>query len=823
MLVLTLFSTLAAAAARAAPDPTLATMTARLAAQTVVQPQFLPYWDAQCDAILALMAPNGSFTDIDYHFSQPALWPAYNHSKRVEWLTAAWITPGSKHFGDAHTLERTLASLDYWLAFGTDFKQANWWWWTIGIPITLGISTNILAPHLLPNQTAAAAAQLALAHPKGFTGANLVWCAEGAIYRGLLEGNATLVAEALALSFATLAVTPGSAEGIKSDGAFFQHGAQIYNGGYGASYVQGIAMMLSWTRGTPLGLADSDPRVAVYSSLALDGTQRMLTYGAPPAGSPWGVALYDVSVIGRDISRPYASNWGMQAGPQAIGSGVMPQGYGLTPALMAGVGGPRAAEFVAFAALLNGSATAAQGAAALLGNRVFHTADYAVHASAAGDWAASPESGGAAPPAPGVGWVATVRAASTRTLRCEAINSENKQGAHLSDGALYLSLTGYESVDAFPAWDFQRISGTTVVAGAFTGTNGTGSAGTTAAVGGASDGARGSAVLDVATRGEGLFMRRAVFFFEDLYVVLAANVTSAAHPGAPVWSTIAQRRLTASGTFTSDSAGAPLAPGFNGTLPATTWWIWEGGVGVLCAFVGPPCRAGASRAPFYPPTASPPPPPPPYLPPNAVFEGGPPRAPLRLSTAVRTGTWGSIGAESGSVSVALFLLSLELPAPVAGAAIAYAVMPNVRRATFVAAAAALRDAGGLRVVRNDARAQAVLHGGAGVMQAAVWALDDGPAPARAALDAGVAGWRAAVDAVGAFIVSAAPGALNFTAAAPAQGGAWTARLAIDRSVPAARLPAGNATCGAAPWAIELLTPPGDGRSQTASCGSSSTP
>ena len=67
------------------------------------------------------------------------------------------------------------------------------------------------------------------------------------------------------------------------------------------------------------------------------------------------------------------------------------------------------------------------------------------------------------------------------------------------------------------------------------------------------------------------------------------------------------------------------------------------------------------------------------------------------------------------------------------------------------------------------------------------------------------------------------GGLCLTAAAPAQGGAWTARLAIDRAVPAARLPAGNATCGAAPWAIELLTPPGDGRSQTASCGSSSTP
>ncbi len=186
---------------------------------------------------------------------------------------------------------------------------------------------------------------------------------------------------------------------------------------------------------------------------------------------------------------------------------------------------------------------------------------------------------------------------------------------------------------------------------------------------------------------------------------------------------------------------------------------------------------------------------------------------------MRTGDWSTIGAESGRVSTALFVLSLELPAPVVGAAIAYAVVPNVRRATFVAAAAALRTAGGLRVVRNDAGAQAVLHGGAGVMQAAVWALDDGPAPARAALDAGVDGWRAAVDAVGAFVVTGAPGAgaLAFTAAAPAQGGAWTARLAIDRAVPAARLPAVNATCGAAPWAVELLAPPGDGSSQTATC------
>jgi chondroitin AC lyase len=428
-------------------------MLSRITAQTIVQPQFIPYWDQQCSAILALLAPDGSFTDIDYNYTQPALWPAYNHTKRVEWLTAAYITPRSAHYNSSAVLGRALAALDWWLVKGPEVTslQKNWWWSKIGIPITLGITANILAPRLLPNQTAAAAAQLALARTQGYTGANLVWCAEGVIYRGLLQGNATLVAEALAASYATIVVTPGGAEGVKADGAFMQHGAQLYNGGYGASYVQGIAMMLSWTHGTPLGIPDDDPRVAIYSRLALDGTQRMMTYAAPPPGSGWGVALYDVSVIGRDLSRPYSSNWGMQAGVQVTGSGVMPQGYGLTPVLMAGVGGPRGAEFRAFAQLLNGSASPAVGAAALLGNRVFYTADYAAHASGAGNYSAG------APVAPGVGWMATVRAASTRTLRCEAINGENKLGAHLSDGALYLYVTGHEYVDAFPVWDWQRL------------------------------------------------------------------------------------------------------------------------------------------------------------------------------------------------------------------------------------------------------------------------------------------------------------------------------------------------------------------------------
>jgi hypothetical protein len=98
---------------------------------------------------------------------------------------------------------------------------------------SLGKTVTILREALLPNQTAAAAVQLANAKTAGQVAANLVWTCEGTIYRGLLVGNETLVAQALNLSFATIAYAPGLAEGIKADASFFEHGNQLYSGGYG--------------------------------------------------------------------------------------------------------------------------------------------------------------------------------------------------------------------------------------------------------------------------------------------------------------------------------------------------------------------------------------------------------------------------------------------------------------------------------------------------------------------------------------------------------------------------------------------------------------
>lgn len=208
----------AGAAAAAPQDPTLALIQQRITQQNVVQPQDLAQWDALTAGNLALLSPTScNFTDIDYTYQQPAIWPAYNHTMRTLWFAQAWASPGSAYYNDTAFLETTLCALDFWLVHGSAFFPSNWWWSVIGNPLAVGPTVNMLAAFLQPNQTAAAVAQLALADPSHYDGANLVWTSEGTIYRGVLSGNMTAVQWALGLSYNTLVYAPGT-DGPQVDG-----------------------------------------------------------------------------------------------------------------------------------------------------------------------------------------------------------------------------------------------------------------------------------------------------------------------------------------------------------------------------------------------------------------------------------------------------------------------------------------------------------------------------------------------------------------------------------------------------------------------------
>ncbi len=165
--------------------------------------------------------------------------------------------------------------------------------------------------------------------------------------------------------------------------------------------------LLQWTVLTA-GLAPFalPPDGALYDGMAhlvLDGQEWMIAGSATPH--------FDVSVIGREVSRP---------------GHVVPW----APSTVASVGGRRGAEFVQLAQRLNH--TRAQPLRA--GHRQFFRADYAVHRTD--------------------NWSAHVRTFSTRTLNTECIAHENKQGRHLGAG---VTLTCVSSRGLVGAWKRGRV------------------------------------------------------------------------------------------------------------------------------------------------------------------------------------------------------------------------------------------------------------------------------------------------------------------------------------------------------------------------------
>lgn len=146
-----------------------------------------------------------------------------------------------------------------------------------------------------------------------------------------------------------------------------------------------------------------------FSAFLLDGSLRMIHWGEPSADRTQGPGMWDVAVIGRDVSRPYGSFLQYAFGQSG-------QQVSWVASALAGIGGSRASELAEYAARLNGSLVGPPAGA--LGHRHYWVADYAQKTTP--------------------GWMASLRMQSSRTLRCECVNGENALGLHLADGAMYV-------------------------------------------------------------------------------------------------------------------------------------------------------------------------------------------------------------------------------------------------------------------------------------------------------------------------------------------------------------------------------------------------
>jgi len=447
-----------------------------------------------------------------------------------------------------------------------------------------------------------------------------------------------------------------------------QHGAQLYNGNYGASWTKDALSNVVVATGTVF--AAPPAAYGVITTVILDGCARMLH---------WPSAQWDVAVIGRQITNP--------GGQAAVGQGG--DAGLLDPGLLRRAGGARGAELEALAAALEDPARSPPMPRAF---SAFPATDFAVQTRP--------------------GYYASVRMISARTAGGECINDQGKQALHAADGITYWMRTGNEYESIAPTWDWELLPGATVQRGGAPLTcataNGMGWGAATGVLR-MRDNATGMAFMDFNnTRyGQHLLAKKAFFFLEGVLVMLGVGVASV--PGAMVTTTLDSRLLSGRVLLSTDGVNfAPVGSG-NFTSP-------------LAPPAAPPAAAATGTGADAPlllvthsgtgfavlPTAA----------------AAPPRAALLLADNV-TGAWSSVGTyAAGNQTNPMFTLWLDHgAAPGAGKAgggsYAYAVWPDTPEADFTAGAYR-KDLARYSVWENSELVQAVYDSQAQELAAALY-------------------------------------------------------------------------------------------------------
>ena len=429
--------------------------------------------------IAKALQADGSWKDVDYTDQARSVWLTNKHLNNLLLMAKA------NHVAPDPNLKSALISgIEWWLK--SDPHNPNWWHNEIGVPQLLGETAMIMGDDLPEHQRPGVIAIMKRSIWTKWTGQNLVWGCGNQVIRGILERNEQTVSDAYMRMYEEIRIEKQQGEGIMADASFHQHGSQFYSGGYGLNFANDIGRFLSYSWGTKFQIQRQ--RLEIYSRFILDGEQWMIRG-----------TTFDYSATGREITRKGKSavprNW--------IGGPVTPVGaaYGLgnTMTRLAKLDVPRQDEFAKFAARLNADSSAKP----LSGNRYYWCSDYMSHQR--------PD------------FMISVRMFSSRLLNTELVNDEGKKSHHLADGCTFIYRTGDEYRDIFPAWDWDKVPGTTAEQIELKPDRKSISMkGQSDFVGGVSDGTYGLCVQDL-IHGD-LKARKFWFMFDDGMVAMGAGI-----------------------------------------------------------------------------------------------------------------------------------------------------------------------------------------------------------------------------------------------------------------------------------------------------------
>ncbi|MGC3978571.1 MAG: polysaccharide lyase family 8 super-sandwich domain-containing protein [Paludibacteraceae bacterium] len=489
--------------------------------------------DADVSALLTNLATNGSWADIDYTSTAQTSWEPVTHLDRLKKMVQAYTLNTSSYYGKAEVFSAISTALEFW--YTADPRSTNWYMQQIACPQRMGVMLILMragAQHLsseletkLLTRMETIGGRPDQSGSQG-TGANKVDIATHWVYRGCLKEDASVLSFGVEQVYYPVFIT--TSEGLQSDFSYFQHGQQFFTGGYGYSFVNGIARIANFTIGTQYQMPAE--KLQLLTTFTRDAYLRLIRG-----------QYFMYNVIGRGLSRPDALD---ASGSIEVAKRVQ------------SLDTENSAEYTSVIKRMNGAESPSFGMS--IGQKHYWRGDYSLYYSPDYNF--------------------DVRMASTRTYRNENGNGENIKGYFLSEGAHTITVDGDEYLDIFPVWNWTRIPGITAPQkSSIPQPAQWGTYGTSAFAGGVSNGKAGITVFSLNNSEYSIntSAQKTWFMFGNEVVCLGAGIKSTA--SEEINSTINQCLhkgdivMSANGTTTTLTTGT--------FTPTNIDWIYHNKVG----------------------------------------------------------------------------------------------------------------------------------------------------------------------------------------------------------------------------------------------------
>ncbi|WP_375582316.1 polysaccharide lyase family 8 super-sandwich domain-containing protein [Cyclobacterium xiamenense] len=471
--------------------------------------------------ILSRMSSDGSFPDINYEdLSRTAGFPHRRHTADLVYLATAYRKPSSSFYKDQQLKQGITRSLEYWVE--NDFFGDNWHNNQISTPTNL-VNLMLLIGEELPDDLVRRAQPIiGRAHMNASgarpSGDRIVIA--GILAKNLLfTGDKAAFDEVISIIANEIKFSTGK-RGMQHDYSFHHRVDRVNNTtsyGYG-KYANAFGEWADYVAGT--SYAFETDRINQLVDYYLDGVYKQLVYG-----------IYeDISVKNRAISNQ---------------TSFQPKGTVEIERLLRSTD-YRKAELEEIIQLRKGERSPTRAFAKFFWQTehfVLQRPDY----------------------------YTTVRMFSSRNRNMEIpYNGPGITTHHRADGTNYLQLKGDEYHDIWPVYDWQKISGTTVLQKPeLHGPDEIQMDGLTDFVGAAEDGYFGAVGFDFISPHDDTRAKKSWFFFDRVYVCLGAGIAS--DKPHPVATTVDQVLLRGAIRIQQKGSIPRVLPEGEHELPAVEW------------------------------------------------------------------------------------------------------------------------------------------------------------------------------------------------------------------------------------------------------------